>query len=177
MSFSREPTYCSVAIGPYDMPLELGMQNIIGVALEPSDGEGHMRVLMGTDWGRNDVARVQRSRFPPEVEEKAWELLRDYMTSEQYFAFMEGTSIEIINQTNDYRLILNRSGEFIMLQGPRGAGIIIITGNKGNRIQSRDFPLGDEIATFIDWFRYKTDELIASWNCGVFSITKKGERR
>lgn len=109
-----------------------------------------------------------------EAEKKAWALLEQYMTPEQYFAFMEGTTIELINKEESHRLLINKKGDFTILQGLKaGAGI---TESEG-RIQSYEYPLGDQISAFLDWFRHKTNDLIAQWNCGTFGIVKEGTRR
>jgi len=39
-----------------------------------------------------------------------------------------------------------------------------------------DYPLGDEIAAFLDWFKHRTEELIAQWNCGTYGIKEDGLR-
>jgi len=93
------------------------------------------------------------------------------MTSEQHFAFMEGSTIELENQAQDHRLLISKSGDFTILQGPRGAAITQASGT----IRSYKYPLGDEIAAFLDWFNHKTLELIANWHCGTFGIKKEGE--
>lgn len=107
-------------------------------------------------------------RFPPEVEAKAMELLRKFMSAEQYTAFIERADIELENKAGDHRLIINQNGSFKLLRGGRGAGIVMTSGN----VRSYRFPLGDEIAAFLDWFRYKTPELIQNWNCGNFGIVR-----
>jgi len=114
-----------------------------------------------------------RERFPDEVTEKAWKLLEDHMTPDQHFAFMEKSTIELENDANTFRLLINKDGKFTILEGKRGAGIAASTG----RISSHDYPLGDEIAAFLDWFRFKTKELISQWNCGTYGIVKEGQRR
>ena len=107
-------------------------------------------------------------RFPPKVEAKAMELLRKFMSAEQYTAFIERADIELENKAGDHRLIINQNGSFKLLRGGRGAGIVMTSGN----VRSYRFPLGDEIAAFLDWFRYKTPELIQNWNCGNFGIVR-----
>ena len=109
-------------------------------------------------------------RFPKEVEAKAMELLRKFMSPEQYEAFVDRTDIELENKAGDTRLIINQNGGFTMMRGDRGAGIVLTSGN----VRSYRFPLGDEIAAFLDWFRYKTPELIQNWNCGNFGIIRDG---
>ena len=108
------------------------------------------------------------------AEEKAWKLLEKYMMPEQYFAFMEGTTVELINKAETHRLLINKKGDFTILTGTQaGTGV---TESEG-RIHSYTYPLGDEISAFLDWFRHKTDELIVNWNCGTYGIVKEGERR
>jgi len=114
-----------------------------------------------------------KSKFSDEVTEKAWKLLEEYMTPTQHFAFMEGSKIELENKTEDFRLLINKNGDFSILEGKRGEGIMATSG----RIKSYDYPLGDEIATFLDWFKFKTKELISQWNCGTYGIVKEGKRR
>lgn len=109
-------------------------------------------------------------RFPKEVEAKAMELLRKFMSAEQYTAFIERADIELENKAGTHRLIINQNGAFKLLRGGRGAGIVMTSGN----VRSYRFPLGDEIAAFLDWFRYRTDDLIAGWNCGNFGIVRDG---
>jgi len=109
-------------------------------------------------------------RFPKEVEAKAMELLRKFMSPEQYEAFVDRADIELENKAGDTRLIINQNGGFTMMRGGRGAGIVLTSGN----VRSYRFPLGDEIAAFLDWFRYKTPELIQNWNCGNFGIIRDG---
>ena len=109
-----------------------------------------------------------------EANEKAWKLLDKYMTPDQYFAFMEGTTVELINKKETHRLLINRKGDFTILQGIKaGAGITEASG----RIHSYEYPLGDQISAFLDWFRHRTGELVANWNCGTFGIVQKGKRR
>ena len=95
------------------------------------------------------------------------------MAPDQYFAFMEKSTIELENKVATFRLLINKAGAFTILEGKRGAGIVASSG----KVRSYDYPLGDEIAVFIDWFRYKTKELIAQWNCGTYGIVKEGQRR
>lgn len=116
--------------------------------------------------------RFQYSRFPEHVDQRAWDLLKKYMTPEQYFAFMEGTSIEKQNKAETYRVLINRSGDFTILSGIKGEGIVQASGT----IRSYTHPLGDEIAAFLDWFNHKTEELIANWNCGTYGIVKEEGR-
>lgn len=118
--------------------------------------------------------RFQYSKFSEEAEAKAWKLIEKYMSAEQYFAFMEGTTVELVNKAETHRLLINRNGDFTILQGIKaGAGI---TESEG-KIHSYKYPLGDEISAFLDWFRHRTGELIANWNCGNYGIVKEGERR
>ena len=96
------------------------------------------------------------------------------MTPEQYFAFMEGTTVELINKAETHRILINKKGDFNILQGIKaGAGVSESEG----RIHSYEYPLGDQISAFLDWFRYRTSELIVNWNCGTYGIVKEGERR
>ena len=112
-------------------------------------------------------ARYQyNERFPKEVIDKAMALLEKFMSADQYKAFMEGSMIELQNKAEDHRVMLNRKGKFSILTGPRGEGIMMTSGNIG----SFKYPIGDEIAVFLDWFRFRTRELIERWNCGTFSI-------
>ena len=112
-------------------------------------------------------ARYQyNERFPKEVIDKAMALLARFMSAGQYKAFMEGSMIELQNKAEDHRVMLNRQGKFSILTGPRGEGIMMTSGNIG----SFAYPIGDEIAVFLDWFRFRTRELIERWNCGTFSI-------
>lgn len=113
------------------------------------------------------------SKFPDKIEYTAWKLLKEYMNDEQYFAFMEGAKIELQNKDKDHRLILDKEGNFMILRKNVGAGFVSSSG----KIRSYDYPLGDEIATFIDWFQFKTEELISEWNCGTYGIVKEGQRR
>lgn len=112
-------------------------------------------------------------KFPQEVRDKAWKLVEQHMNPDQYFAFMEGTDIELENRMQDFRLIINKIGNFTILQGARGSGIVAQAG----RVRSYDYPLGDEISAFIDWFNHKTKELIAQWACGTYGIVKDDLRR
>jgi len=116
---------------------------------------------------------IKKPRFSEEVVDTAWNLLKEYMTEQQYFAFMEGTKIEIQSNDGEYRLLLDKNGDFMVLKEEKGSGIVSSTG----RIKSYDYPLGDEIAAFLDWFRFKTEELISQWNCGTYGIVKEGQRR
>ena len=119
-----------------------------------------------------DQPRFQyNERFPKEVEAKAMELLRKFMNPEQYAAFVGGSNIELENKKKDHRLIINRTGTFKLLKGALGAGIEMTSGS----VRSYKYPLGDEIAAFLDWFRYKTPELIENWRCGNFGIIEKKE--
>ena len=120
---------------------------------------------------RNRATTPPKPKFSEEVVDAAWKLLEEYMTKEQYFAFMEGDKIELLSKDESYRLILDKNGEFMVLAGR--PGIVSLSG----RIRSYDYPLGDEIAAFLDWFRYKTEELISQWNCGTYGIVKEGQRR
>ncbi|MEE8355104.1 MAG: hypothetical protein V3S09_04680 [Candidatus Bathyarchaeia archaeon] len=107
-------------------------------------------------------------RFAPEVEAKAMELLRKFMSPEQYEAFVDRADIELENKAATHRVIINQNGSFKLLKGGHGAGIVMTSGN----VRSYRYPLGDEIAAFLDWFRYRTDDLIAGWNCGNFGIVR-----
>lgn len=138
----------------------------------------HASIAMpGIDFGNlreRDGRQFQfTERFSPEVMAKAWKLLEQFMSSAQHFAFMEGADIELENLAKDFRLIINKSGKFIILEGARGSGIVAQSGN----VRSYKYPLGDEIAAFIDWFNHKTKELIAQWGCGTYGIVKKGGGR
>ena len=117
---------------------------------------------------RVDTQFKYTERFPPEVEAKAMELLRKFMTPEQYTAFIDRANIELMNKAGTHRLIINQNGSFKLLKGDPGAGIEMTSGN----VRSYRYPLGDEIAAFLDWFRYRTDDLIAGWNCGNFGIVR-----
>jgi len=133
---------------------------------------------MGQDqFGAHDRYRAgaqyqYTERFPPEVTARAWKLLESVMKPDQYFAFMEGANIELENRAGDFRLIINKAGKFIILEGARGSGIVAQEG----RIKSQKYPLGDEISAFIDWFNHRTKELIAQWGCGVYGIVREEGR-
>lgn len=114
-----------------------------------------------------------REKFTDEINERAWNLVAEHMTTDQYFAFMEGSTVELENKDRVYRLLLEKTGDFVILQGIRGEGIVATKG----RIRSHDYPLGDEIVAFLEWFNHKTKELISQWNCGTYGIVKEGERR
>lgn len=114
-----------------------------------------------------------KNKFSDDVSKKAWKLLEEYMSSIQYFAFMEGNKIELQNKTNDFRLLIDKKGDFVILEGKTGEGVVATSG----RIKSYNYPLGDEIAAFLDWFKFKTKELISQWNCGTYGIVKEGQRR
>ena len=132
--------------------------------------------FMPGEWGfPNRPARQFQftERFPPEVTAKAWKLVEQEMSPAQYFAFMEGATIEMENLAKDFRLIINKSGKFTILEGSRGAGIVASSGN----VRSYKYPLGDEVSAFIDWFKHRTKELIAQWGCGTYGIVREGERR
>lgn len=129
----------------------------------------------GQDWGRPIRARQERryqynDQFPKEVEDKAMALLEKLMNPDQYKAFLLGTNIELENKAEDHRIMINRSGDFTILQGPRGAGIVMTSG----RCRSYKYPLGDEITAFLDWFNHRTEELIDRWKCGTFGIIEEG---
>jgi hypothetical protein len=118
-------------------------------------------------------ARYQyNEQFPKEVVDKAMKLLEKFMNPDQYKAFMEGSLIELQNKAEDHRIMFNRNGKFSILKGPRGAGITMTSGNIG----SFKYPLGDEIAVFLDWFNHRTLELIDRWRCGTYTI-KDGDLR
>lgn len=125
------------------------------------------------EWANRPRQYQYTEKFPPEVRKKAWKLLEQFMNPSQHFAFMEGADIELENPAKDFRLIINRSGKFIILEGSRGSGIVAQSGN----VRGYKYPLGDEIAAFIDWFNHRTKELIAQWGCGTYGIVKEGERR
>lgn len=105
------------------------------------------------------------SKFPKEVQERAWNLMKEPMTGAQFAAFMENQSVELVNQSGSHRLLINKGGHFSVLDGIAGEGFVAIAG----RIREERYPLGDEIAAFIDWFRFKTSELISRWGCGTFT--------
>jgi hypothetical protein len=100
-------------------------------------------------------------------------LLEKFMNAEQYKAFMEGSDIELQNKAEDHRLLISRSGVFKLLKGSRGAGIVMTSGS----VRSYKYPLGDEIAVFLDWFRHRTVELIERWRCGTYGIVEDGKLR
>ncbi len=132
--------------------------------------------MPGVNFGRanrNPRQYQYTEKFPPDVRERAWKLLEQFMNPGQYFAFMEGADIELENLAKDFRLIINKSGKFIILEGARGSGIVAQSGN----VRSYKYPLGDEIAAFIDWFNHRTKELIAQWGCGTYGIVNKEEGR
>lgn len=139
------------------------------------DGYGSV-AMAGLDWGlpegegRRGPRRYQfTEKFPPEVEAKAWKLVEQEMSPAQYFAFMEGATVEMYNLAGDFRLIINKSGKFTILEGAQGAGIVASSGN----VRSYKYPLGDEVSAFIDWFKHRTKELIAQWGCGTYGIVRK----
>lgn len=135
----------------------------------------HASIAMGAprsfgEWANRGPRQFQfTEKFPQEVRERAWKLLEQFMNPSQYFAFMEGADIELENLAKDFRLIINKSGKFIILEGARGSGIVAQSGN----VRSYKYPLGDEIAAFIDWFNHRTKELIAQWGCGTYGIVKE----
>lgn len=120
-----------------------------------------------------ELGKDNTPKFTEEVVDTAWFLLKEYMTEQQYSAFMEGNKIEVQNNDRNYRLIFDKKGEFMVLQEKAGSGIVSSLG----RIKSYDYPLGDEIAAFLDWFKFKTEELISQRNCGTYGIVKEGQRR
>ena len=122
---------------------------------------------------RVNADSTKRGGFTEEVKEKAWELLREYMNETQHTSFAVGSKIELQNITKTHRILVDNTGEFTILSGDVGAGIVAASGN----IRSYDYPLGDEIATFLDWFTYKTEELISEWRCGTYGIVKGDQRR
>ena len=130
-------------------------------------------------WGpdgpaRGRPARYQyNERFPKGVEAKAMKLLEKFMNADQYDAFLKGSRIELENKAKDHRLLIDRAGDFSILKGPRGAGIMMTSG----RCRSYKYPLGDEIAAFLDWFNHRTEELIDRWKCGTFGIIEEGKGR
>ena len=100
-------------------------------------------------------------------------LLEGFMSPDQYKAFMLGSNIELENKAEDHRLLVNCHGDFTILKGPRGAGIMMSSG----RCRSYKYPLGDELAAFMDWFNHRTAELIERWKCGTFGIIEEGKER
>lgn len=119
-------------------------------------------------------ARFQfNERFPKEVVDKAMKLLEKFMSPEQYEAFLRGDRIELENKAGNHRIMISRTGDFTILRGPRGAGIVMTSG----RCRSYKYPLGDEIAAFLDWFNHRTEELIDRWKCGTFGIIEEGKGR
>jgi hypothetical protein len=144
----------------------------------------HASIAFGRDWGfpsplppgpaRDRPARFQyNDKFPKEVEDKALKLLEKFMSADQYDAFLKGSRIELENKAEDHRLLIDRAGNFSILKGPRGAGITMTSG----RCRSYKYPLGDEIAAFLDWFNHRTLELIDRWRCGTFGIVDDGKMR
>ena len=112
-------------------------------------------------------------RFPKEVVDKAMKLLEKFMSPDQYEAFLRGDRIELENKAGNHRIMISRTGDFTILKGPRGAGIVMTSG----RCRSYKYPLGDEIAAFLDWFNHRTEELIDRWKCGTFGIIEEGKGR
>ena len=140
----------------------------------------HASIAYGGPWGTDLGAQVPRAqryqyneRFSKEVKAKAMKLLEKFMTPEQYEAFMDKADIELENKVGDHRLIINRSGVFKLLKGARGKGIVMTSGS----VRSYKYPLGDEIAVFLDWFRHRTVELIERWRCGTYGIVEDGKLR
>ena len=135
----------------------------------------HASILMAPgEWGFPRARGRQfqyTEKFPQEVRDRAWKLVEGEMSPAQYFAFMEGAEIELENLVGDFRLIINKSGKFTILEGARGAGIVASSGN----VASYKYPLGDEVSAFIDWFKHRTKELIAQWGCGTYGIVREGE--
>ena len=150
-----------------------GYMTIVGNTCYNASATG---VYIGADFAGhafagNVLGGEPTPKITEEAKETAWLLLKDYMTKEQYKAFEEGQMIEVENSAKTHRLLLKRDGTFMALDGQRGEGFII----KDGRIKERRYPIGDEIAAFLDWFKYKTEELVQKWKCGKFSIIKEGE--
>lgn len=160
----------------YHSSMAMPMGSILGSTVDFFGGRAIAQNPRGLgDVGLQEHRRYQYSgsKFPEEVQDKAWNLLRDHMTPVQYGVFMENRSVELENNSGSHRLLVNRGGHFTVLDGVAGEGFVVLAG----RITERTYPLGDEIAAFIDWFRFRTGELIKRWNCGNFAIVKTGETR
>lgn len=114
-----------------------------------------------------------------EVAEKSWRLLEEHMTPTQYFAFMKGDKVELESNDDGFRLLIDKRGSLIILEGKRGGGIVASFGSvRGHHLVKKDnYSVGDEIAVFIDWFKFKPKELIGQWNCGIYGIVKEEQRR
>jgi len=150
--------------------------NLVSSIYESLEIDGVTLAVPGEGYeimGNFGTLSKRKPKFSNEVIEKAWKLLEEYVSPSQYFAFMEGSNVEIENNDRTFRLLIDKKGVFTVLEGKRGEGIVATSG----RIKSYDYPLGDEIATFLDWFKFKTKELISQWNCGTYGIVKEGERR
>lgn len=104
--------------------------------------------------------------FPKKASEKAWEMVREFLTPEQWDAFKKAQTIELQNKAKTHRLIINRSGEFTLFKGDIGEGIVLI--NNGY-VKESLYPLGDEMAALIALFRYDTQGMIENWDCGTFT--------
>lgn len=111
------------------------------------------------------LIQEHRGHFSSEVTEKAFKLLSNYMNDAQYHAFRDGMTVELWNKAKTHRVLFDIGGDFRLMAGAEGEGYEVTSG----RIWEGRYPLGDEIATFLDWFTLKTQDLIANWNCGNFS--------
>jgi len=163
---------------PFDPYHHYGSINVAGYgsthfAASVAVGPGHFWNQLNRLWGnapqaprRNRAQFQYTSKFSKKVEEKALKLLAKYMSHKQYQAFRKGGTVELKNKIGDYRLLIDVKGDFTILQGAEGAGIIMTSG----RCRSHKYPIGDEIAAFLDWFNHRTEELIDRWRCGTYDI-------
>ena len=114
----------------------------------------------------------RQSGFPAEVQEKAWAMVKEFMTADQWHAFHEeAQTVELTNKEGAHRLLIHRSGDFRMLKGGVGEGIEVVAG----KIYESKYPLGDEMAALIALFRYDTQGMVAAWRCGNFTSRNEGQ--
>jgi len=111
------------------------------------------------------------SGFSEEATRKAWAMVKEFMTADQWHAFHEeAQTVELTNKEGVHRLLIHRSGDFRMLKGGVGEGIEVVAG----KIYESKYPLGDEMAALIALFRYDTPAMVENWRCGNFTSRNMG---
>lgn len=107
-----------------------------------------------------------KERFTEEAVEKSWNLVKEFLTKDQWIAFNHfHLMIELENITKTHRLLIAQNGKFTVLNGSTGEGYVEMQG----KVHESNYPLGDEMAALIALFKYDVNELMRVWRCGNFT--------
>lgn len=165
----RDRVNASVANGPPDflgdsVLLQASMMHSSLVGWDPGYGFSPLRArTISPEKLREKKALLEERK---KKDRKAWLLVKEHVTPIQWEMLEQGRVCELLSNDQRFRLLVRRDGDFTWLEGNSGEGYVIQSG----RIDGGEFPLGDAIACFIEWFKIRPDELLKKWNCGNFRI-------